>query len=141
VTPDGQACVGISLQLPVCTPGGIIGGIQTTIPQQEGPVTLDTSNGGVAVGVHLGSTPVAGASVSKNGQACVGISLQVPVCTPGITSTQSNRASTAQQLPVTIRHDDNGTAVGVDNVGVVIYPDGTVCPVVSTQAWRCVPTS
>ena len=42
-------------------------------------------------------------------------------------------------LPVVFYHDDNRTVVGVEDVGVVIYSDGTICPVVSTQAWRCIP--
>src|SRR3954451_5366094 len=82
VTPDGQACVGISLQLPVCTPGGIIGGIEATIPQQEGPVTIDTSNG-VGVGVTVGNQPVVGAHVGKDGTVCAGVSLELPVCVGG----------------------------------------------------------
>ena len=82
VTPDGQACVGISLQLPVCTPGGIVGGISATIPQQEGPVTIDTSNG-VGVGVTVGNQPVVGAHVGKDGTVCAGVSLELPVCVGG----------------------------------------------------------
>lgn len=135
VTPDGQACVGISLQLPVCTPGGIIGGVSATLPQTTGPVTIDTSNG-VGVGVQLGSQPVAGAHVGKDGQVCVGISLELPVCTSDL-----GDAQTRQKLPtppVVVRHDDNGTAVGVGDVGVVISPSGRICPVVSTQAWQCI---
>jgi hypothetical protein len=46
------------------------------------PVTVDTSNG-VRVGVQQGNTPIVGASVTPDGQACVGVSLQLPVCTPG----------------------------------------------------------
>ena len=139
VTPDGQACVGISLQLPVCTPGGIVGGIEASIPQSEGPVTIDTSNG-VAVGVHLGDTPVAGASVSKDGKACVGISLQLPVCVGGV-NTSSKTRQKLPTPPVVVRHDDTGTAVGVGDVGVIIEQDGSICPVVSTQNWRCIHTS
>jgi len=47
-----------------------------------GPVTVDTHDG-VTVGVTVGSQPGAGAHVSPDGQVCVGISLQLPVCTPG----------------------------------------------------------
>lgn len=128
VTPDGQACVGISLQLPVCTPGGIV---QTRA--QSLPVTIDTSDG-VTVGSHLGSQPLVGAHVGKDG-ACVGFSYEIPFCA-GV----SGNDQTRQALPVTVRHDDNGTAVGVGEVGVIIYPNGDVCPVVSTDNIRCIPT-
>lgn len=139
VTPDGQACVGISLQIPVCGPPvldaiGPIGGTSAAIPQSTGPVTVDTSNG-VGVGIQLGNQPVAGAHVGKDGTVCVGISLELPVCA-GL-----GNAQTRQKLPVppvTLRHDDNGTAAGVGDVGVVISPSGRICPVVSTQTWQCV---
>jgi hypothetical protein len=101
------------------------------------PVTVDTSNG-VRVGVHNGNTPVAGASVTPDGQACAGLGLQVPVCTPAGITDPIGSAGTSQSLPVTVRHDDTATAVGVGDVGVFVYSDGTVCPVVSTQNWRCV---
>jgi len=134
VTPDGQACVGISLQLPVCTPGGIVGPIGTTAQQAtDFPVTVDTSNG-VSVGSHLGNQPLVGAHVGKDG-ACIGFSYEIPFCA-GV----SGNAQTRQALPVTVRHDDNGTAVGVGDVGVVIYPNGDGCPVVSTDNIRCIPT-
>jgi hypothetical protein len=45
-------------------------------------VTHDTHNG-VSVGVAVGNQPAAGASVTPDGQACVGISLQLPVCAGG----------------------------------------------------------
>jgi hypothetical protein len=50
-----------------------------------------------------------------------------------------HRAQTVQPLPVVVRHDDNGTAVGVGDVGIIIEKDGTICPVVSTQDWQCIP--
>ena len=136
---DGHVCGGIGLGVPVCTPS-VLDGVSVTIPQQEGPVTIDTSNG-VGVGVTLKGQPIAGAHVSPSGQACVGVSLEVPFCTPDI-GTATSHAATRQKLPippVTLRHDDTGTAVGVGDVGVVVYPDGTICPVVSTQAWKCIP--
>src|SRR3954451_21384840 len=94
VTPDGQACVGISLQLPVCTPGGIIGGIEATIPQQDGPVTNGTSNG-VAVHEHAGHTAIAGAAVSRDVRARDGVSRHLPVCPPDV----SPSGRTRQSLP------------------------------------------
>jgi hypothetical protein len=47
------------------------------------PVTVrtDTSNG-VGVGVYYNNQPGAGGHVGTDGQACVGISYQLPVCTP-----------------------------------------------------------
>ena len=47
-------------------------------------------------------------------------------------------ASTAQPVPVVVQHDDNGTTVGVGDVGVNISPSGRVCPEVSTQSWQCI---
>ena len=58
------------------------GAVVPTFAATGGPVTVDTHNG-VGVGVQVGSQPGAGAHVSPDGQACVGISLQLPVCTPG----------------------------------------------------------
>lgn len=60
----------------------LAGAAVPTLAATGGPVTVDTHDG-VSVGVQLGSQPVAGARVSPDGQACVGISLQLPVCTPG----------------------------------------------------------
>jgi hypothetical protein len=44
----------------------------------------------------------------------------------------------AQKLPVTVVHNDQGTGVGVGEVGVWVGNDGRVCPGVSTQDWPCV---
>ena len=119
----------------------IAGSVIPSFASTGGPVTVDTHNG-VGVGVQEGNTPIAGAHVSPDGQACVGISLEVPFCTPGGILGPIGTAGTAQKLPlpdVTFRHDDNGTAVGVGDVGVVIRQDGSICPVVSTQDWQCIP--
>jgi hypothetical protein len=100
---------------------------------QSSPVTVHVSTtNGVAVGVDVNGQPGAGASVS-NGEACVGISLQVPACVavPPLTTTR-------QKLPVTVYHDDTRTVVGVSDVGVVVYSNGQICPAVSTQDWPCV---
>jgi hypothetical protein len=114
----------------------------TAIPSlaQSLPITVthDTSNG-VSVGVQDGNAPVGGASVTPDGQACAGLGEDIPVCTPPVLD--AVHVGTRQSLPappVTLRHDDNGTAVGVGDVGVVVSPSGRVCPVVSTQAWQCV---
>ena len=48
-------------------------------------------------------------------------------------------AAPTQSLPVTVYHDSNKTAVGVRDIGVVIYNNGQICPVVSTQDWQCLP--
>ena len=101
------------------------------------PVTVRVSTAdGVSVGVGIEGQPVAGASVNNGGAVCAGISEQVPICTQAVGATQ-----TRQQLPpspVVVRHDDNGTVVGVGEVGVVISNNGEVCPRVSTQDWMCV---
>jgi len=57
--------------------------VPAALASTGGPVTVDTSNG-VRVGVQEGNTPIAGASVTPDGQACVGISLQLPVCGPAV---------------------------------------------------------
>ena len=105
-----------------------------------GPVTVTRTSTGTTVAVHDGNTPVAGATVYNDGQVCGGIGLQVPVCTPAVGDAIGpiGTANTAQKLPITVRHDDTGTAVGVGDVGVVVYPDGTICPVVSTDNIRCI---
>jgi hypothetical protein len=122
--------------------------VPAALASTDSPVTVDTSNG-VRVGVHNGNTPIAGASVTPDGQACVGISLQLPVCTPGgiiggisatVPQTTGQTRQTVPTPPVVVRHDDNGTAVGVGDVGVLVEKDGSVCPVVSTQNWRCIHT-
>lgn len=136
VTPGGQACVGISLELPVCTPGGIVQTRAQSGTRQTGPVTVRRDQYGTTVGVTADGAPVASATVYNNGQVCAGISLQLPVCV-GVVQTRA-QAGTAQSLPVQVRHDDQATGVSVGDVGVVRYSDGEICPIVSTQDWRCV---
>ncbi|MDQ1694658.1 MAG: hypothetical protein QOJ03_11 [Frankiaceae bacterium] len=138
VTPDGTACVGVSLQVPFCTPP-VIDTVNQSVSVSQLPVTVhsDTSNG-VSVGVDVFGQPGAGAGVSPDGKVCAGVSEQLPVCVGG----GGIRAASAQQPPlppVVVRHDDNGSAVGVGDVGVVIRSDGSICPVVSTQDWMCLP--
>lgn len=133
---NGQACVGISLQVPVCAdlPGVTV----TTLPHDitVGPAHVWVSTtGGVAVGSSLGSQPLVGAWVA-NGQACVGFSEEIPFCLP---LSQNGKASApSQSLPIVYYHDDTRTVVGFRDVGVVIYANGTVCPIVSTQDWQCI---
>jgi hypothetical protein len=121
----------------------VAGAVVPTFASTGSPVTVTRDSSGTTVGVHDGNTPVAGATVYNDGRVCGGIGLQVPVCTPAVGDVIGpiGSTNTAQSLPVTVRHDDNGTAVGVGDVGVVVYPDGTVCPVVSTDNIRCIQTS
>jgi hypothetical protein len=138
---NGQACVGFSYEVPQCvgTPS-VDEAIPGTITVGPASVTVSTANGGVAVGSSLGSQPLIGASVG-NGWVCVGFSEEIPFCWP-LNSTNGAAATPRQQLPgggVVFYHDDTRTAVGVGDVGVIIYNDGRICPVVSTQNWRCIP--
>ena len=114
-------------------------------PKQQLPVGVTVSTkGGVFVGTTIFGQPGLGASVA-NGRACVGFSLQLPVCAevpPVTTGGVAPAGAPSQPLPgggVVVYHDDTRTAVGVGDVGVVIYANGQICPVVSTQNWRCVP--
>lgn len=121
----------------------IAGAVVPSFASTGSPVTVTRDSDSTTVGVHDGNTPVAGATVYNDGQVCGGIGLQVPVCTPAVGDAIGpiGTATTAQKLPVppvTLRHDDNGTAVGVGDVGVVISPSGRICPVVSTQSWQCI---
>lgn len=78
VTPEGTACVGISKQVPQCVDTGIGEIIQP--PRQKLPVTVRTgTDDGVAAVAYLNDEPVAGASV-RDGNVCVGLSDQLPVC-------------------------------------------------------------
>lgn len=140
---DGTVCVWVSEQVPHCVSTNPI---TDALPGQwqAGPVTVDvsTANNGVAVGTALGSQPLVGVQVG-NGEVCVGFSLEVPFCAPTRSTTAgkpaaSRPAAPRQALPVVIYHDSTRTAVGVGDVGVVIYSDGIICPVVSTQKWPCV---
>lgn len=121
---------------------------QTSTPRGTLPVgvTYSTSNG-VFVGTTLFGQPGAAARAGTGG-ACVGFSYQVPQCVtlPPVTiqpppAPAAPAAAPRQQLPpggVVVYHDDTRTAVGVGDVGVVVYSNGYICPVVSTQDWRCV---
>jgi hypothetical protein len=118
----------------------VAGAVVPSFASTGSPVTVTRTSSGTTVAVTDNGTPVAGATVYNDGRVCGGIGLQVPVCTPAVGDAIGpiGSAGTAQSLPVTVRHDDNGTAVGVGDVGVVVYPDGTVCPVISTDNIRCV---
>lgn len=103
------------------------------------PTVTYSTDGGIFVGTALGNQPLVGASVS-GGRACVGFSFEVPFCTSLSTGSTSNKTDRPTQgLPVVIYHDSTKTAVGIKDIGVVVYNDGTICPVVSTQDWRCIP--
>ena len=139
VGTNGTACVGFSYEVPQCVSVPVAEAVPGTIDVGPAHVSVSTANGGVAVGSSLGSQPLVGASVG-NGWVCVGFSLEVPFCWP-LNSTNA-AAAPGQQLPgggVVYYHDDTRTAVGVGDVGVIIYANGTICPVVSTQDWRCIP--
>lgn len=112
--------------------------IGTVVPSfASSPVTVNEStDNGVFVGVGLEGEPVAGAWVTPEGTACAGVSKQIPQCVDA--GPVLRAISVHQSLPVTVRHDDQETAVGVGKVGVIVSNDGTICPVVSTQDWRCV---
>ena len=118
----------------------IAGAVVPSFASTGSPVTVTRTSDGTTVAVTDNGEPVAGATVYNDGRVCGGIGLQVPVCTPAVGDAIGpiGAARTAQQLPVTVRHDDNGTAVGVGDVGVIIYPDGEICPVVSTDNIRCI---
>lgn len=137
---NGRACVGFSYEVPFCTPDvGTTVAVPGTITVGPASVTVNTSNGGVSVGTALGDQPLVGAGVG-NGKVCVGFSLEIPFCLP--LDQNGKLGAPHQQLPgggVVFYHDDTRTAVGVGDVGVIIYSNGTICPVVSTQDWRCIP--
>jgi hypothetical protein len=133
---NGKFCVWVSEQVPQCVDySPVTDAIPGTFNVGPATVSVSTANGGVAVGTALGSQPLVGASVG-NGQACAGLSEQVPVCVP--TRAASKAAAPSVSGPVTVYHDDTRTAVGVRDIGVIVYNNGTICPVVSTQDWQCV---
>lgn len=106
-------------------------------------VTVTNQNGGVYVATAAGSQPLVGAGTTSNG-VCVGFSEEIPTCVPVTSGAAPAAPATQQSLPgggVVVYHDSTRTAVGVGDVGVVIYSDGEICPVVSTQDWRCVNVS
>jgi len=134
---NGQACVGFSYEVPFCAdlPGVTVTTLPRTITAGPATVYLNTDNGGVSVGTALGDQPLVGAGVG-NGKACVGFSYEIPQCVP---LNQTGKAGAPRQsLPVVLYHDDTRTIVGVEDIGVVIYSSGRICPVVSTQTWQCV---
>lgn len=114
----------------------VVGAVVPSFAQSV-PVTVqhDTHNG-VFVGVGFNGQPGAAALVSPDGSACVGLGEDIPVCTPPVLDGIGTHSQ--QSLPVTVRHDSNGTAVGAGDIGVIVGNDGSVCPVVSTQDWQCV---
>lgn len=139
VSPDGQVCVGISLQLPVCADAGsVTDKVNQSVSVGSLPVTVthDTSNG-VSAGVDFGSQPGVHASVTPDGTACVSFSEELPACVGGIGPSGQTRQSLPLP-PVVVYQDDNGTTVGVGDVGVRAGNDGRICPLVSTQTWQCV---
>jgi len=140
VSPDGQACVGISYQLPVCADAGaVVDKVEQSVSVQQPvlPVTVthDTSNG-VSVGTAAGNQPLLGASVTPNGTACVTFSEELPACLGGVSPSSRTRQSLPLP-PVVVYQDDNGTTVGVGDVGVRAGNNG-ICPLVSTQSWQCI---
>ena len=136
----------MSRRLIVCgvAAAAVLGAVIPSFASPRSPVTVTRTSSGTTVAVTDNGAPVAGATVYNNGQVCGGIGEQVPVCTPAVGDAIGpiGAAGTAQSSavpPVTVRHDDNGTAVGVGDVGVIVYPDGSICPVISTDNVRCIP--
>lgn len=121
----------------------VLGAVAPSFAQLPVTVQRDTHDG-VFVGVDVNGEPGAGVRVSPNGSVCAGLGEDIPVCTPPVgvaVGPSRSQNAPAQSLPVvTVRHDSNGTAVGVGDVGVIIDNQGTICPVVSTQDWRCIHT-
>lgn len=115
--------------------GAVVPTFAATAPPSPVTVHVGTTNG-VSVGVDAFGQPGAGASVSNTGTACVGVSEQLPVCTPTVTAAQTRQS--LPPVPVVVRHDDNGTLIAVGEVGLSISSSGEVCPEVSTQDWVCV---
>lgn len=120
----------------------VIGSVAPSFASPVG-VTVTKQDGGVYVATTFDGRPLVGAGNTDQG-ICVGVSLQVPQCVrpaiQGPPPPPTPAAHTRQALPipnVVVYHDSTRTAVGVNDVGVVIYSDGQVCPVVSTQDWRC----
>ena len=116
----------------------VLGSVVPALAKPSLPVSVSVTpqNGGVYVATAAGSQPLVGAGTTSNG-VCVGFSEEIPTCVP----VQIGAAHTRQSLPVTVYHDDTRTAVGVGDVGVIVYSDGEICPVVSTQDWRCIPAA
>jgi hypothetical protein len=81
-TNTGRVCIGFSYQVPQCVTLGI--GVASSAAPTPVYADADASDGRVGVGVLLGpGSPVAGISYdTTTGQACAGIGLQRPTCTP-----------------------------------------------------------
>jgi hypothetical protein len=62
--------------------GAVVPSFASSAPPLPVTVTTDTHDG-VSAGVSVGGQPGAGAHVSPDGQVCVGVSLQLPVCSGG----------------------------------------------------------
>ena len=63
--------------------GAVVPALAQTGAQQL-PVTVHTdTHDGVAVSVDVNGRPGVGAAVTPDGTACVGVSLQLPVCVGG----------------------------------------------------------
>lgn len=61
--------------------GAVAGLAAPSFAASTSPVTVQQGPNGTSVGVNVGQQPLVGASVSNGGNVCVGISLEVPVCT------------------------------------------------------------
>lgn len=103
-------------------------------------VTVTPQDGGVYVTSSAGSQPLVDAGTTTNG-VCVSFSEEIPTCVPVTSGIKAAPAGTRQASPVTVYHDSTRTAVGVRDIGVIIYNNGTICPVVSTQDWQCIGVS
>jgi hypothetical protein len=62
--------------------GAVVPSFAQSAPPTPVTVHVDTHNG-AAVGVDVNGRPGVGASVTPDGRACVGVSLQVPFCAGG----------------------------------------------------------
>jgi hypothetical protein len=117
----------------------VLGTVVPALAKPSLPVsaTVTQQDGGVYVATAAGNQPLVDAGTTANG-VCVGFSEEIPTCVPVRTG------ASRQSLPgggVVVYHDDTRTAVGVGYIGVVIYSNGRICPVVSTQDWPCVQAS
>ena len=79
----GQVCVGLSLEVPFCTPPvAISDNIPRDIDLAVGPAyaSVHTSNG-IAVSTGLTGQPLVSAGIG-NGWLCIGFSEEIPFCYP-----------------------------------------------------------
>ena len=136
---NNEACVAFSLEVPHCVSyAPIVDAFPGEYSVGPAHVFVSTAGGGVGVGTELGSQPLVGVQAG-NGEVCVGFSLEVPFCVPLGHAPTNKAAAPRQSLPVVIYHDSNVTVVGVRDIGVAVYSDGRICPLVSTQTWQCTP--